>query len=158
MLPRNQKKSPTKTQSLKKNKIIDNYNKKGEVKINKVWYGFGNEIGGGIYPLTLRKGNQLHSFLFSINRKVIRSASGYQYIGAFYNNTLQAIRKGKVLWINKKARRVREVKDEYENYLGYSKIVRINKGKYQIIRNGVIVKGTEELENMAEFLRRRKDY
>ena len=140
--------------TLKGNDIIDKYNKDGEVKINKEWYEFGGHVGGGIYTLYFAKNYKVNSFLCSVDGNVLKSITGYEYIGAFYNNKLQAIKKGKAIWINQNGTKVTKAKDEYANYLGNSKVVKLDKGAYQIMRNNVIVVGNEELEKMAEFLRK----
>jgi hypothetical protein len=142
--------------SLKKSDIIDKFNKDGEIKINKEWYDFGGHVGGGIHPLYFNKSYQVHSFLCSIDGKVLRSSSGYQYIGAFYNNKLQTIKDGKTIWINQNGTKVSAAKDEYTNYIGDSKVVRLSKGAFQLIRNGVIVIGDKELERMGDFLRKNR--
>lgn len=142
--------------SLKKNDIIDKYKKEGEVKINKEWYTFGGHLGGGVHPLYFEKNYQAHSFLCSIDGKILKSSSGFQYLGPFYNNKLQAIKKGKTIWVNQNGTKVSAAKDEYENYSGDSKVVRLEKGAYQIMRNDVIVLGNDELEKMLDFLRKHR--
>lgn len=142
--------------SLKKEDIIDKYNKDGEVKINKEWYEFGGHLGGRIHPLYFEANYKVHSFLCSANKKVLSSDAGYEYIGAFYEDKFQAIRKGKVIWINQEGAKVTDAKDNYKKYLGDSKVVKLESGKYQIIRNNVIVNGDEELEKLGEFLRKNK--
>lgn len=140
--------------SLKGNDIIDKYNKDGEIKINKEWYEFGGHVGGGIYPLYFEKNYQVNSFLCSVDGNVLKSSSGYQYVGAFYNNKLQVIKNGKTIWVNQNGTKVSNAKDEYADYIGDSKVVKLDNGAYQIMRNGVIVAGDEELEKMVEFLRK----
>ena len=60
------------------------------------------------------------------------------------------------IWINQNGTKVSAAEDEYADYLGGSKVVKIDKGNYQLMRNGVIVMGDEELEKMADFLRKSK--
>ena len=84
------------------------------------------------------------------------SSSGFQYVGAFYNNKLQAIKNGEVIWINQNGTTVSVAKDDYLAYSGNSKVVKLNNGEYQIMKNDVIVLGGEELEKMEDFLRKFK--
>ena len=139
--------------TLKKADIIDKYNKDGEVKINKIWYSFGGHIGGGIHPLYLDKNYNVHSFLCSIDGKVLYAASDYQYIGSFHNDKLQAIEGDNTVWINQNGTKVSEAKDSSGSYSGSSKVVKIENGVYQIMRDGIIILGNEKLEKMSNFLR-----
>ena len=60
------------------------------------------------------------------------------------------------MWINQNGTKVSKAKDEYADYEGDSKVVRLNEGQYQIMKNGVIVIGDAELERMGDFLRKHK--
>ena len=137
---------------LKKRKIINKYNKEGEVKINKIWYLFGGHLGGGIYPLYQEKNYNVYSFLCHIDGTVLYAASDYQYIGAFYKNKFQAIKGNKTVWINQNGTKVSSPKDETGTYSGNSKIKKRKDGSYQILQNGVIILGNEQLEKMEIFL------
>jgi hypothetical protein len=137
--------------SLKKTDKIDKYNKDGEVKINKVWYTFGGHLGGGIHPLYGVENYDLQSFLCSIDGKLLK-ISEYQYIGAFYNNKLQALNTGKTIWINQNGTKVAAPKDESGEYTGDSKVVKLDKGIYQIEQNNVIILGKDTLVKLPEFL------
>ncbi|MCI2228802.1 hypothetical protein MC378_06450 [Polaribacter sp. MSW13] len=143
--------------TLKKNDIIDRYNKEGEVKINKEWYKFGGDLGGGIHPLYFNKSYKVHSFLFSANGKLLPTSLGYEYIGSFDNNKLELIKNGETIWIDNKGAKVNDLKDEYEDYEGDSKIVKIAAGRYQIKRNNVIILEDKELETIEAFLRRHNE-
>ncbi|OAD46718.1 hypothetical protein [Polaribacter atrinae] len=138
--------------SLKKEDVIDRYNKDGEVKINKEWYQFGGHLGGGIYSLYFENSYKVHSFLSATTKKIISADAGFEYIGAYYKDNFQAINKGKVIWINQEGAEVSVAKDAYKKYLGVSKVVKLAMGKYQITRNNVIVLGDQELEKLSEFL------
>ncbi len=140
--------------NLKKNDIIDKYNKEGEIKINKVWFDFGGHLGGGIHPLYSNKNYKVHSFLCSIDGKVLSSVSGYEYIGAFHNNKFQVYNDGKTTWVNQNGTKVSAPKDESGSYLGDSKVAKLENGSYQIKKGGVIVLGDEKLEKMIDFLRK----
>jgi hypothetical protein len=142
--------------NLKKSDVIGKYNKDGEVKVGKTWYIFGGHLGGGIHPLYLEGNYNIDAFLCSIDGKRIYTANGLEYIGAFYNDKSQAYKKGKTMWINQNGTKVSKAKDEYADYEGDSKVVRLNEGQYQIMKNGVIVIGDAELERMGDFLRKHK--
>ncbi|ARV15416.1 hypothetical protein [Polaribacter sp. SA4-12] len=142
--------------SLKKNDVIDKYNKDDELKINKIWYNFGGHLGGGIYPLYLDNNYKIHSFLCSVDGNVIRATSNYQYIGAFYNNKFQAIKDNKTVWINQNGTKVNEPKDESGVYTAGINVVKLVNGSYQLMKDGFIVLGNEKLEKMADFLRNNK--
>ncbi|QVY64873.1 hypothetical protein [Polaribacter sp. Q13] len=83
--------------TLKREDVIDKYNKDGEVKINKEWYDFGGHLGGRMHPLYFDGNHNVHSFLCSTNKKILSSDGGYEYVGAFYEEKFQAIKKGKVI-------------------------------------------------------------
>ncbi|KGL61965.1 hypothetical protein PHEL85_1752 [Polaribacter sp. Hel1_85] len=142
--------------NLKKNDIIDKYNKDDEVKINKVWYKFGGHLGGGIHPLYLNNNYDVHSFLCSIDGKMLSTSSKYQYIGAFYNNKFQALKNNETVWINQNGTKVSAPKDEAGVYSGNTKVVKLDNGSYQLMKDSLIILGTEKLEKMSDFLRNNK--
>ncbi len=139
---------------LKKGDIIDKYNKDGEVKINKKWYTFGGHVGGGIHPLYFNKNYQVHSYLCSIDGKILLAASDYKYIGSFHNNKIQAIYNGKTSWINQNGTKVSDAKDDSGKYAGNSKLKKLENGNYQIIKDGIIILGKEKLKKMSDYLRK----
>ena len=139
--------------NLKRRKIINKFNKEGEVKINKIWYLFGGHLGGGMYPLYQEKDYNVYSFLCSIDGTILYVASDYQYIGAFYNNKFQAIEGNKTVWINQNGTKVSSAEDETGNYSGSSKIKKLKDGSYQILQDGMIILGDKKLEKMEVFLR-----
>ncbi|MGB0879420.1 MAG: hypothetical protein ACPGTO_02515 [Polaribacter sp.] len=139
---------------LKRRDIIDKFNKEGEVKINKIWYSFGGHLGGGIYPLYKEKNYDVHSFLCAIDGTILDATSDYQYIGAFYKNTFQAIEGNKTVWINQNGTKVNGAEDEAGSYSGSSKIKKLKDGSYQILQDGIIILGDKKLEKMEVFLRK----
>ena len=139
--------------NLKKNNIIDKYNKDSEVKINKLWYSFGPHLGGGVYTLYFDKNYDVNSYLCSIDGRVISAKLEYQFIGAFYNNRFQALKNNKIVWINQNGTELDAQKNGYDVYKGNSKIIKINDGIYQIMKEGKIIRGNEELEKMTDFLK-----
>ncbi|MEO9570613.1 MAG: hypothetical protein ABJH82_12060 [Polaribacter sp.] len=142
--------------SLKKNDIIDKYNKDDELKINKEWYNFGGHLGGGIHPLYIKNNYKVHSFLCSVDGKMLRTTTRYQFIGAFYNNKFQAIKDNEFVWINQNGTKVSAPDNESGVYAGNTKVVKLTNGSYQLNKDGVIILGNEKLEKMAEFLRSNK--
>ena len=139
---------------LKKADIIDKYNKDGEIKIDKNWYVFGGHLGGGVHPLYIDKDYSVHSFLCSIDGKILMAASDYKYIGPFYNGKLQAIYNGKTSWINQNGTKVNDAKNEAGSYNGSSKVFKMKNGNYQLQKDGVIILGNEKLEKLSDFLRK----
>ena len=142
--------------SLKKNDIIDKYNKDEELKINKVWYSFGGHLGGGLHPLYLDKNYQVHSFLCSIDGKILKTSSTYQFIGAFYNNKFQALKGNDTVWINQNGTKVSDPEDETGVYSGNTKVVKLANGSYQLMKDNFIILRNEKLERMADYLRSNK--
>jgi hypothetical protein len=142
--------------SLKSNDVIDKYNKKDEVRINKNWYTFGGHVGGGIHALYLENDYKVHSFLCSIDGKILDAASDYQYLGSFHNNKSQAVKDRETVWVNQNGTKVSAVKDEAGEYSGNSTLTRLKSGAYQITQDGVIILGEERLEKLAVFLRNNK--
>ncbi|MCL7755062.1 hypothetical protein [Polaribacter sp. Z022] len=142
--------------NLKKNDVIDKYNKDDELKVNKVWYKFGGHLGGGIHPLYINNNYKVHSFLCSIDGKMLRSTSRYQFIGAFYNNKFQAIKDNETVWVNQNGTKVGAPDNESGVYTGNTKVVKLSNGSYQLMQGEFIILGNEKLEKIAEFLRNNK--
>lgn len=143
--------------SLKKSDFIDKSNKDGEVKIEKEWYHFGGHLGGGIYPIYAQEGYNLVGFLCSIDGKFLRTNSDFDFVGAFHNNSAQAILAGQVFWINQNGTKINESNDEAALYQGKSKLTKLSNGSYQIKRDDFIILGNEKLEKMSDFLRNSKE-
>ncbi|TMM30066.1 tetratricopeptide repeat protein [Polaribacter aestuariivivens] len=143
---------------LEKNDIIRKYNRDDEVKIDKEWYVFGGHLGGGIHPLYPegKDGNKhtVNAYLFSVDGSVLPTNANYQYLGAFYNSKIEALKAGKRVWLSQSGKKVDALNDKLANYEGNSKIVKIEDGVYQILKEGKIVKGKESLEKMVDFLRK----
>jgi predicted transposase YbfD/YdcC len=142
--------------SLKSNDVIDKYNKKEEVKINKNWFTFGGHVGGGIHALYLEDDYNVHSFLCSIDGNVLYAESDYQYLGAFHNNKTQAVKDSETVWVNQNGTKVSAAKEDAGEYSGNSTLTRLKSGAYQITQDGVIILGEERLEKMPVFLRNNK--
>ncbi|WP_088324072.1 hypothetical protein [Polaribacter tangerinus] len=137
---------------LKKNDRIRKYNKDDEVKIDKDWYKFGGHLGGGIHPLYLENDYKVFAYLCAIDGKVLYTATNFDYIGAFHGNKYQAIKAGKVSWINQNGTKVSKAKDAFKDYKGSSKILKLEEGVFQVLKEGKFVKGNETLEKLPDFL------
>ncbi|MGK0325004.1 MAG: outer membrane lipoprotein-sorting protein [Polaribacter sp.] len=141
--------------NLKKADVIDKYNKDDEIKIGKTWYNFGGHLGGGVHPLYTVKGYDLEGFLCSVDGKLLRTASDYQFIGAFYNNKFQALKGAQIFWVNQNGTKVSAAKDEAEKYTGNSKLTKLENGAYQIMKDDMIVLRDEKLEKLVDYLTKR---
>ena len=139
--------------SLKKNDVIDKYNKNDEVKVNKVWYNFGGHLGGGIHPLYAQNNYSIIAFLCSVDGSMINTSTSYQYIGSFHNSKFQAIKGSETFWVNQNGTKVSTPKDESGVYTGGVKVVKLANGSYQLMENNFIILRNEKLEKMADFLR-----
>lgn len=140
--------------SLDKSDAIDKSNSDGEVKVNKEWYKFGGHLGGGIHPLYAEEGYNLKAFLCAIDGKVLNATTDYQYIGAFYNGKFEALKGTERVWINQNGTIVGNAKNKAGTYNGKSKVVKLENGKYQIMMDGMIILGDEQLEKMPDFLKK----
>ncbi|QTD36687.1 hypothetical protein JL193_11105 [Polaribacter batillariae] len=140
--------------TLKKGDIIRKYNKDGEVKIEKDWYIFGGHLGGGVHPLYVENDYNINAYLFSVDGTVLPANSQYNYLGTFHNNKIEALKGNTRVWLNQNGTKVRALKDTTANYEGNSKVVKLEEGSYQIFKDGKIVKGTESLEKMVDYLRK----
>lgn len=141
---------------LKKEERIGKYNKEGEVKIDKTWYKFGAHLGGGIYTLSVVEDetNSVQFFLCTVDGKLLSAVGDYQYLGAYYNGRYQAMKGTAMKWVNQNGTPVEDAENESGVYKGLSKIVRLDKGRFQIMQNELIVLGKEKLEKLASFLKK----
>lgn len=141
---------------LKKNDKIDNYNKDGQVKLNKKYYNFGGHLGGGIYVL-YKPDYRLHGFLCSLDGTVL-STNNYKGIGAFYNGKYHVMNDDDSYWVNQNGTKVSDPVNESGKYSGNSKIVSLEKGGFQIHQKidgyNYIILGDEKLEFLEDFLRK----
>ena len=139
--------------NLKKNDVIDKYNKDDEVKVNKVWYNFGGHLGGGIHPLYAQNTYSIIAYLCSVDGSMINTSTSYQYIGSFHNSKFQAIKGSETFWVNQNGTKVSKPKDESGVYNGGTKVVKLSNGTYQLMENNFIILRNEKLEKIADFLR-----
>ncbi len=142
---------------LKKTDKIDNYNKDGQVKINKKWFSLGGHLGGGVYALYLSD-YSIYGFLCSLDGSILKT-NNYQGIGSFYNGKFYVENSDdSSYWVNQNGTKVTSATDDNGSYSGVSKIVTLDTGAFQIhqtISGKIyIVLGTEKLETLEDFLRK----
>ena len=138
--------------SLRKSDAIDKYNNDGEVKKDKTWYTFGGHLGGGVHPL-YEENYVLSGFLFSIDGTFLSAKTDYQYIGPFYNNTMQAIRGNETIWVNQNGTKISAAADASKGYSGESRVVK-TEGGFHIMQGDKIVLGDDKLETIEDFVAR----
>lgn len=139
--------------NLDKSDAIDKYNKDGQVKVNKEWYNFGGHLGGGIHPLYAEEGYELKGFLCSLDGRFLNVVRDYQNIGAFYNGKFEALKGTERVWVNQNGTKVSKAKNEAGEYKGSVKVIKLEDGSYQLMKDGYIILRNEKLEKMSEFLR-----
>lgn len=143
--------------SLKKNDKIDKYDDdERTVRVHKEWYSFGSHLGEGVYTLYTTESKKLYGYLITktdAEDPVVVKATTYKNLGVFYNGKAQAVKDGKIVWVNKTCSEVSAPKNEKGVYTGDIKATKLKEGKYQFKQNGFIVKGDEKLGKIADFLR-----
>lgn len=137
---------------LRKSDAIDKYNNDGEVKKDKTWYTFGGHLGGGVHPL-YEENYVLSGFLFSIDGTFLSAKTDYQYIGPFYNNTMQAIQGNETIWVNQNGTKISSVEDQSKEYSGESRVFKTD-GGFHIMQGDKIVLGDDKLETIEDFVAR----
>lgn len=137
---------------LRKSDAIDKYNNDGEVKKDKTWYTFGGHLGGGVHPL-YEENYVLSGFLFSIDGTFLSAKTDYQYIGPFYNNTMQSIQGNETIWVNQNGTKISSVEDQSKEYSGESRVVKTD-GGFHIMQGDKIVLGDDKLETIEDFVAR----
>lgn len=141
---------------LRKADVIDSYNSDGEVKTKKTWFALGGHLGGGIHPL-FQEDYKLSAFLFSIDGTLVNATSQYQHLGYFYQNKIQAAKGAATVWLNQNGSETDPQVDPAAGYDGISKTVKQANGKYQILQNGTIVLGNQQLETKDNFIKKFTD-
>lgn len=143
--------------SLRKSDKIDKYDDdERTVKVNKKWYSFGSHLGEGVYTLYNTESKTLHGYLITKTDSedpVVVKADELQSVGVFYNGKAQAIKNGKIVWVNELCSEVNAPKDERGKYTGESKTEKLEEGKYHFKQNEFIILGGEKLGKMVDFLR-----
>ncbi len=143
-----------KFQRMKREDKIDKFDG-DKVRINKVWYHCGGDIGSGIFPLfdDLYK---LAGFFCYIDGRVI-TPSEIGHIGISYENKNQAIKDGKTFWIVANGTKVEKPENKSGRYNGDTHIVRVASNLFQIQKeiDGVttILYNDKKLKNSAFFIK-----
>lgn len=139
---------------LEKRKFIDNSNKDEDVKIDKTWYRFGGQLGGGISPL-YNTDYSIFGYLCAIDGNKLLF-NDYNYVGSFYNEKLQVVTNNETFWINQNGTKVLKPIDENGVYSGLSKVVKYDTNAYLIYQNidgkDMVISGTKKLLNLDDFL------
>nr|WP_321226651.1 hypothetical protein [uncultured Psychroserpens sp.] len=117
--------------TLKKNDIIDKYNKELQIKIEKDWFELGNTVGGGIHAIYNEK-NELHGFLSTSEGKIY-SSNYYSHLGAFCDGKFQIIENGTSGWMDAEGLKFDSKPNESGNYSGNSKYVKVKAGQFKIL-------------------------
>nr|WP_298988922.1 hypothetical protein [uncultured Polaribacter sp.] len=138
--------------NLDKADVITKYNNDGEVKINKEWYRFGGDLGGGLHPLYAEESYDLLGFLCAMEGKFLSAKDDFEFIGPFYNNRFEAKKGNSRFWIDQKGVELNDTEIEDDSYLGESIIEKLDDGSYQIKRNGFIILKDKKLEKLSDFI------
>ena len=138
--------------NLDKADVITKYNNDGEVKINKEWYRFGGDLGGGLHPLYAEESYDLLGFLCAMEGKFLSAKDDFEFIGPFYNNRFEAKKGNSRFWIDQKGVELNDTEIEDNSYLGESIIEKLDDGSYQIKRNGFIILKDKKLEKLSDFI------
>ncbi len=142
---------------LKKSEKIDKYNKKKRtVKVNKNWYRFGSDLGGGIYSLYDIEINKIAGFLMTNTggNPVVVESSGNLFLGAFYNNKSQGLQNDKTIWVNDIGREGEPPNNEDGKYRGTVSVKKVDKGGYKLIEDGSVFLKDKKMEPLVNFLKR----
>ncbi len=117
--------------TLKKNDIIDKYNKDLQIKIEKNWFELGNTIGGGVHPL-YNEGKTLHGFLSTSQGKIYTS-DYYSHFGSYCDGKFEIIENGNNGWMDPEGLKFDSIPNESGSYSGNSKFVKVKPGQFKIL-------------------------
>ena len=116
---------------LKKADKIDSSNyKEGKVKINKVWYNFGGDIGSKVYSLYTST-YDLYGYLFHYDGAVV-TVDEFDFLGSSYKNRIPAIKSNKQIWLDQNRNITTAPENEAGNYVGTTKVVKLANGNLQL--------------------------
>ncbi|MFD2917361.1 hypothetical protein [Psychroserpens luteus] len=140
--------------TLKKNDIIDKYNKELQIKIEKDWFELGNTVGGGIHAIYNEK-NELHGFLSTSEGKIY-SSNYYSHLGAFCDGKFQIIENGTSGWMDAEGLKFDSKPNESGNYSGNSKYVKVKAGQFKILEKNndseMLILEDEKLLLLQDFI------
>ena len=135
---------------LKRTDKIEKSNKDGQVRINKEWYYFAGDLGGGMHPL-ISENYKIAGFLSAVEGKMLL-AKDYARVGYIYNGVFETTTKGDIKWIDKKGNEVDNPNNNASKYEGKSKVVRLNEDSYIIMIENIFVKEDKSIERLNDFL------
>ncbi|MDT0559335.1 hypothetical protein RM697_11780 [Ichthyenterobacterium sp. W332] len=142
--------------NLRKNDIIDNYNKVGQVKLDKKWLFIGGDIGGGIFALYEGK-NRLYGFLNTYDGNIYANEY-YNYLGA-YDGNFELIDSENRFWMTSEGTRQDYNNDKNGTYNGLTKVVKLKDGSYRFHQNidgqDYLVLRKQKLINQNAFIAKR---
>jgi hypothetical protein len=139
---------------LKKDDVIEKYDKEDNIRIEKVWYNFGGILGGNMFPVYLNNEDVIHSFVSGIDGSVFLVGSDYQYIGGFYKNCFEALYDNDRVWIDQTGNEVDAPENESGSYTGKIELVKLDNGFYHFMKDGLIVFGKKTLETKDVFMKK----
>ena len=139
---------------LKKDDVIEKYDKENNIRIEKVWYNFGGTLGGKIFPVYLNNENVIHSFVSGIDGSVLLVGSDYQYIGGYYKNCFEALYENDRVWIDQTGNEVEAPANDSGTYSGKIKPIKLDNGFYHFMKDGLIVLGNKTLETKDVFMKK----
>jgi hypothetical protein len=139
---------------LKKDDVIEKFDKENNIRIDKVWYNFGGTLGGKMFPVYLNNEDVIHSFVSGIDGSVFYVGSDYQFIGGYYKNCFEALYEKNRVWIDQTGGEVEAPENEAGIYTGKIKPVKLDNGFYQFMKDGLIVLGTKTLETKDVFMKK----
>ncbi|MCK8481243.1 hypothetical protein [Psychroserpens algicola] len=143
--------------NLKKNDIIDKYDKDLNVRIEKQWYAIGNSVGGNFYAL-FNEDKELHGFISASDGRVYTS-DYYSNFGGFCDNKFQVIENGKTIWMDAEGIKYYSNENLSGAYSGTTKFVKTDQGKFKILQKDkgkdVLIKGNETLHLLEDFIEQR---
>lgn len=117
---------------LKKNDIIEKYNKDGQIRLDKQWLSLGSHLGANIYELYSDSG--LYGFLSTSDGK-LWDVTYYNYLGGFCDDNFELLEGDKRFWIDAEGVRRESNKDENGKYSGTSRFRKTTDGNYIITQN-----------------------
>lgn len=139
--------------AIKKDDVIEKYDKENRVRIQKVWYNFGGTLGGKMFPVFLTNEDTIHSFISGIDGTVLYTGSDYQYIGGYYKNCYEAVYDKNRFWIDQTGSKVKAPENDAGTYIGKIKPVKIADGLYHFMKDGKIVQGNKTLVTKEAFMK-----
>ena len=138
--------------SLKERKYISSYNKKGQVKIDKVWYFLDNKIGNNVHTL-FHEDSTFYGYLF-LSNNTVATVKEIGYLGAAYKNAIESFKNETTHWISTNQSPTPEPNYKLATYKGGVKIIKVNDYAYLFKKGEVTFNQEKTLESMKDYLKR----